>query len=278
MDGAVLFNNPIEIAAEEARRIAHAENLCEIPDIVISIGTGIQHDDNDPEDDRLSRMPKVIAKPSFIKILFTIVRNQIRLTLDAEKRWKTWHQNVGENSALCKLSYRLNPDLGVTPLMDDVGSLLNLRQKTQSWAQKSGKIDRIACSLVASSFYFERVGDARKKQHSSIQVNGKIKCRLSGGSEDDIKKLGQFLMPCTKPAAFIVIDTDHEDQIIPLPVEQMITEGRFDGVPVTVPIADKETSTLICLRLSGLVSNTQVYDISGFPRRLMRCDFGPDRL
>ncbi|KAI0182429.1 hypothetical protein EV127DRAFT_415106 [Xylaria flabelliformis] len=53
MNGAVLFNNPIEIAAEEARRIAHAENLCETPDIVVSIGTSTQHDDNDTEDSRL---------------------------------------------------------------------------------------------------------------------------------------------------------------------------------------------------------------------------------
>ncbi|KAI1741274.1 hypothetical protein F4680DRAFT_416257 [Xylaria scruposa] len=278
MDGAVLFNNPIEIAAEEARRIAHAENLCEIPDIVVSVGTGTQHDDNDPEDDRLSKMPKAIAKPSFIKILFTIVRNQIRLTLDAEKRWKAWHQHVSSNRVLAKRSYRLNPDLGMTPLLDDVGSLSKLRQKAMNWARASDKIDHIACSLVASSFYFERVGDARKKQHSSIQVNGKIKCRLSGGTEDDIKRLGQFLRPCIKPAAFIVIDTEHDDQVIPLPVEQMITEGRFDGVPVTVPIVDEEMLTRICLRLSGLVPHTQVYDISGFPRRMMRCDFGPGRL
>lgn len=41
IDGALLHNNPVEIALEEARRLAETESLNLVPDIVLSVGSGL---------------------------------------------------------------------------------------------------------------------------------------------------------------------------------------------------------------------------------------------
>ncbi|KAI1396832.1 hypothetical protein F4819DRAFT_473957 [Hypoxylon fuscum] len=63
-------------------------------------------------------------------MLFTIVKNQIELNLDAEKRWTTWYKQISERPSLAGRSYRMNPDLGMTPpLMNDVSKATFLLQR-----------------------------------------------------------------------------------------------------------------------------------------------------
>lgn len=274
---------------EEARSIAVSGNLCETPDIVLSLGTGLQNKYNDQTDDayrKTANIPSMTRNPkhqkvSFITILFTMVKNQIGLNLDAERRWETWYQQISDNPILADRSYRINPDLGVAPpLMDDVDKVTFMLQTVAGWAntnvEAKDKIGRVACTLVASSFYFERTGGPRKKQTSSLQLHGVIRCRLESPAE--LGALGKFLHSCLKPATFVSMSADHEDETWAIPIQEMVEDGTFEGVPVSIAIPDAETSTRIALILPGIVPGQQLFDISGFPRKLIRSDFSQGQI
>ncbi|KAI1101208.1 hypothetical protein F4804DRAFT_17888 [Jackrogersella minutella] len=279
MDGAILHNNPIEIAMEEARHIALAGSLCATPDIVLSLGTGLQKDTYHQEDKpsiASKIFPKSQPKLSFFKMLFTMVKNQMQLNLDADARWTTWYQKIHTNQELVDRCYRINPDLGVAPpLMDDVVKVTFLRQTVTGWtntdADAKCNIGRIACTLVASSFYFEHTGSVRSRPNSSLELNGMIRCRLSDPAE--LKALGRFLDSGLKSVSFVVIGTDELDQTVSIPLQDMVEYGHYDAIPVTITLPAEEKETRIVLRLPGFDKKSDDFNISGFPRKLMQCDF-----
>ncbi|KAM3087081.1 hypothetical protein ACMFMG_001191 [Clarireedia jacksonii] len=281
MDGAILHNNPIEIAMGEARNIAFAHNLCETPDILLSLGTGLQRDYKNNEDPPvkesrvLENAPKFFPKMPFINMLFTMVKYQIKLNLDSEIRWQKWSQQITDKEFKSRF-YRINPDLGVTPpLLDDVNKVTLMLQNVTGWTQTDRDVQymigEIACRLVASSFYFEKRGNATKGPNSPILLKGVIQCRLPNNPQE-MKAFGKFLGSGTKPASLVVLDPFNDDQNLPLPVQDMVN-GHFTEVEVTISIPEEESQTQIALEIVGLIPDKHLFNISGFPRKLMRYDF-----
>lgn len=281
MDGGILHNNPVEIALEEVRRLAESSRQSSIPDILVSIGTGLQLDEP-PLDNSLSNGKRPV-KASWIKNLFTIVRNQIKLNLDTERRW--FHV-VKENPRLKERMHRINPNLGEDPPeMDNVSQAEPLYRKVEEWVSNTSAkmyIAKIARGLIASSFYFERDGVAVMGPASSISLPGLIRCRLSGDPKA-IKRLGRLLSAAHHPGASFVVEnipSTRTEKKFMIAYEDMIDHGVWKDMKVLVTIPGEDTNTTISLEAPGLCdirtarpTEESRSTISGFPRNLMRNDF-----
>lgn len=281
MDGGILHNNPVEIALEEARRLAEASHQMREPDLILSIGTGLSKAlDYSPTPAAVSTSSHLPVNASWLKILFTMVSYQVKLNIDTEKRWNT---AKSQNRELGGRMRRINPDLGTEPpSMDEVSQLGSLRLSVQNWlAQDSQKIliTQIACILVASCFYFERNGNVKFEQASALELPGRVKCRLSS-NQDAIRGLGEFLSAAKRKIYSNVHNnpSDRAQQSYELPVGLMKATGSWDDVDVHVRIPGDDTLTTISIDMHDICAKGRQYAISGFPRVLMRHDFEGKRV
>jgi len=174
------------------------------------------------------------------------------------------------------------------------------------------KITEIACALVASSFYFEREGKAVRdgdggggesdsestssatrgsgQKKNVIKLHGFIRCRIRQTESEALMGLGRFLASCQYPARFVISHSrdggggfgaphhDFREQHIDVPITDLRLHGRWDDLPVTLEIAGEDVMTRVVLEMYGMykspVEGRRVaFDISGFPRQLMRHDY-----
>ncbi|KAF7523041.1 hypothetical protein G7054_g11908 [Neopestalotiopsis clavispora] len=285
MDGGVFHNNPIKVATEEARRLAISHHLSATPDILLSLGTCLPQDTSaqnyDHQLERLRAREKVEfgigrlkASVDTLRAIFRAAAFQISLNIDSERIWKQWNKQCAD---LAPRAFRVNPDLGQEPpRLDEKAKVPELRDRINGWVQKEDpaeQISQICCTLVASSFYFERHGCPEKGDGSSVQVRGSIRCRLS--ETDDVKKLGTFLGACNPPATFVVEkSSDSGDEDKPIPVQEMMSCGRYQGTELTLSLAGDNIATTISIALPGKCEQ-RLFPLSGFPRNLLKHDFGP---
>jgi hypothetical protein len=280
IDGGVLYNNPIEIALEEARRLSESNRLLKTPDIVLSLGTGLPA--------RYRQRPEApsdyeFAGPQFRgpwwRDLFTVISYQVKLNLDTESRWK----REFDKSPFKDRMVRFNPDLKKDPpRMDAKSEVPSLELIVAGLFKESAELQlavtTVACILVASTFYFEKEGKPMSTSGSSAEVYGYIKCRMSNESED-MMKLGSFLEQCQeKPASFLIHNNPQQntkDREIRIPVNEMIQKRSFTPPRIEIDIVGDEVETVISLKLPRLCRERSHFPISGFPRALMKHDFGP---
>lgn len=275
-----MHNNPVEIALEEARRLAEVSQQARDPDLVLSIGTGLSKALDSSPMSAVPPMPSRLPRTGWLKNLFTMVNYQIKLNIDTEKRWNTVKS---QNAELGGRMLRINPDLGSEPpSMDDIKQLEPLRQSVQGWLSYDNQktlVTRTACILVASCFYFERNGSARFAQSSGIELPGRIKCRLSS-NPDAIRGLAEFFSAAKKKICFNVLNdpSDRAQQSYELPVGSMKANGSWDDVDVCVRVPGEDASTTISVDMHDICAKGRQYTISGFPRVLMRHDFEGKRV
>lgn len=289
MDGAILHNNPIQVAVEEARRLAIERRMNLKPDIVLSIGTGQPQEWQSSEvteqtgSGALSKekmMMKHQRKLPFLQMMFTMVSYQVKLNIDCEIRYNHVAREWAKDPMWAGRLHRINPNLGrEPPPLDAVHEIDSMVQNVRGWLQhkdEKRRIHAIACKLVASSFYFARRGNAGKGEGSSIQVQGVIKCRLT--EQVEVTALGKFLASCIHEPTFVVINYFSPDLEIDLPTQAMLSDGRFDGVEVDITVSGEDASTSIELKLEreGL-QDQRLYRLSGFPRKLIKEDFKESR-
>lgn len=288
MDGAILQNNPIQIAIEEARRLSVERSLSPQPDLVLSIGTGQPRtsDIHVPETSEQYTASKTLARAQgfmshkkkmlpFMRMLFTMVGYQVQLNIDCERRYKHVAEELHRDPDWKGRLYRINPYLGKEPpLLVDVGEVEPLLQSVRGrmvYPEEKRQTLTVACQLVASSFYFERRGIAGKDENSDISVAGTIRCRLVDA--DEVRALGRFLASCLREPSFVVINYTRPDEKIQIPVKAMREQGRFDGVELDVAVAGEDAATSIELKMERDGLRDQVlYRLSGFPRKLLKED------
>lgn len=272
-DGGLFQNNPIQVALEESRSLAKSRNQVLTPDLVLSVGTGLPKAYlNDKSYVRTATFEAQTADNPWFRVLFSVVDFQIKLNLDAEKRWR---DQVAAEFGIKDRMHRINPWLGEDPPeMDDKECVSRISKVTAHDLVHDedlhNKVLTTAGALAASSFYFaaskvlsERVG--------VLQVAGFIKCRLSG-SESDIQGLGQFLSNCK--SSFLIQSTPGhgEDIHVAVPRRSMAESGVFEDIALTIEVPGEEAETTIYLKLPGMLPNGQLHPISGFPRGLFRQD------
>ncbi|KXJ85558.1 hypothetical protein Micbo1qcDRAFT_127798 [Microdochium bolleyi] len=287
MDGALRHNNPISVAMEEARKLALAQDQVSVPDIVLSLGTGLPKssslDDMHRGPSRRTQIGKfAVRRTPLYRTLFTMVRYQIELNLNAERKWDNTVQPLLQDSQsqYQRRLFRFNPDLGEEPpQLDDVDKLQSLENNVAGWVmqgQTREMINEVACTLVASSFYFERDGKASTRAADSlIELSGRICCRLRDPA--DLRALGTFLISSIGTPKFVVENTVGQDEAraVEFSVADLRGYGRWDDVPVTLVIPNEESKTSIALDVLAIVEHRRLFNISGFPRQLMRHDFRP---
>lgn len=275
IDGALLHNNPVEIALEEARRLAETESLNLVPDIVLSVGSGLsKHKKKLGEvvPDKTTVGPPA-QKSGWMKNLFTMVSFQIKLNTDADRRWV---QVLDNEKGMEKRLFRINPDLEMDPpQLDDVQSVDRLALTVPELLAKDWNTHQrtreVSAALLASSFYFEREGAPINISSSMTELQGWIRCRLGGL---DLPQLAKFFKQSTRPE-FVVynVPKDCDEVHIPVPMDKF-ERGTFVGLQVRIMISGDDVSTTIALRLPQVCSARSEYPVSGFPRQLLRLDFG----
>ena len=202
----MFHNNPIRIANYESKLIWPDVEECH-PDILLSIGTGHNGQDtigytepsgNDRRrshtrdinaraanlEGRQRSFPALWAFPEvtqWLNVLFKRVDN----ILDSEQIWRSFrHDVLGTSSYLELLRYkRFNPKVDfMAPKMDDKGQVDKLHDDVKerlTKPQMQSKILRIAHRLIASCFYFEKLGPPRKMDDHHI-VQGTFEFHFDG--------------------------------------------------------------------------------------------------
>lgn len=209
-DGALRLNNPI-LAADYERRIIWPECAHILPDVLVSISTGYFPNAKPHTDGPGPRIN--IGLLDGVKAFVQIGRDAIESDLDCERTWDDFVQcTVPAGSAKGDHLHRLTlPVAGPRIELDAVDKMSELEELTKNYySVNAGFIEKIACQLVASLFYFElasRVamtvtGTFKKQTHyrgkwrrlTSSRI-GMIRCRLPQDITRDasLKKLARSL-------------------------------------------------------------------------------------
>lgn len=159
-------------------------------------------------------------------------------------------------------------------MLDAVGKVQSIVQNTRGWLQDKDekcRIHAIECKVVASTFYFERCGNAGKDEGSPIHVKGVIGCRIFEMAE--VMALGKFLLSCIYDPTLFVINKATQDKVVEMPIKTMVLYGLSDLVEVDITVLGEAVLTSIDLKLEreGL-RDQRLYRLSLFLRKLIKQD------
>jgi len=170
VDGALYHNNPIQVADLERKLLWPADGY-NYPDFVLSIGTAYNP----------ASRKKLIEKSSMVNIglfshakgLATIAMDHIKSSLDSEKTWTDYIQQLSLPNMYKDRYQRLNPILvDDPPALDDVNCMNSLRGKTRNYMMGDTGLNLAAHRLLATSFYFEKIGSIDNLPDGTVQCSG----------------------------------------------------------------------------------------------------------
>jgi hypothetical protein len=198
LDGAVWHNNPVRIANYESKLLWPDAEECH-PDILLSVGTS--HHDLDMDASRAPKLDRTRAQGNKgldqgtpvakkkrstafeafpeVSSWLKFVKARVESVLDAELTWRDFRNDVvGKSSPIAAERYvRFNPKTkGPVPKMDDkmrVGEFRVEICRTLNAPEMQRVVEAIAHRLVASSFYFEKIGPT-KDVGDGIIIQGRI--------------------------------------------------------------------------------------------------------
>lgn len=136
VDGAIVRNNPVRLACEEANRIWKSGAR---PDIVVSLGTGIQVDSEgqivDIRDKSLEKIIKLL--PQKYSKVAKIALDMVQATIDCNREWVDFKSSVrGQRDRNC---HRV--DIGLKdakpPSIDDVGKTDEMWTRSRQYLREA---------------------------------------------------------------------------------------------------------------------------------------------
>ncbi|KAK1491219.1 hypothetical protein CTAM01_10334 [Colletotrichum tamarilloi] len=296
LDGALYHNCPVLVAHHE-RRMIWPDIADTVPDILLSIGTGINGLDNEIQSTahrtEILKGGETVTKRkrTFLPVqLAQIAADRFDRILSCNAIWSDFKTDIlSQNSHVTRDSHRrhirVNPDLRFKiPRLDAVNELDSLERATKRYLNLNrGKIKEIAHRLVASCFFFEKdVGSVRQVKEG-FECTGRIHCRFANSS-NEMKYLGEFLRTCLRgdfEPYFVVEEAGtlpDDASKIPMPeanITDMYLRGTFKLKRIRV-VVSKELSTtniFLCLRTELYPHSSNAFlPISGFPREMMSED------
>ncbi|KAL0780116.1 hypothetical protein CaCOL14_004599 [Colletotrichum acutatum] len=296
LDGALYHNCPVLVAHHE-RRMIWPDIADTVPDILLSIGTGMNGLDSEsqttPHRTEISKGGETVTKRkrTFLPVqLAQIAADRFDRILSCNAIWSDFKTDIlSQNSHVTRDSHRrhirVNPDLRFkVPRLDAVNELESLERATKRYLNMNrGKIKEIAHRLVASCFFFEKDAGSVRQVKEGFECTGRIHCRFANSS-NEMKYIGEFLRTCLRgdfEPYFVVEETGTlPDDASKIPVlEASITDmylrGTFKLKRIRV-VVSKELSTtniFLCLRTELYPHSSNAFlPISGFPRELMSED------
>ncbi|KAI0529827.1 hypothetical protein GGR58DRAFT_285643 [Xylaria digitata] len=137
IDGAIVRNNPVRLAYEEANRIWKSGAR---PDIVLSLGTGIQIDNQgkfvDAADKKLERVIRILPKK--YATIAKVALDMVQSTIDCNREWIDF-KSSGRGDRDRRHFHRL--DVGLLfekpPSIDDVEKTTDMWTKSQDYFRKT---------------------------------------------------------------------------------------------------------------------------------------------
>ncbi|KAF2128735.1 hypothetical protein P153DRAFT_340903 [Dothidotthia symphoricarpi CBS 119687] len=297
LDGAVYHNNPVLLVHRE-RKLLWPDVAHKGPDIFLSIGTSQNKAEvrsslpTNPTLSRTSRRKTAAnheesqKRRNFMfpkmRQMITAMHNRIDSILNAELMWRDFCSDVVDldGSADDELRHiRINPDIKRNPpSLDKVNELEELRRNTKHALKLPDalyNIERVAHILVASSFYYERIGMPKFEADNTFSCTGQLCCRFEDGS-DYLRELGEYFRkqqtgPFFRP--YFEIESDRALDAVPISraeVSDMCDLAQFSVEVPDISARRKDADITISLYLCSPHLKCSKYPISGFPRAIMQ--------
>ena len=147
-DGALNYNNPIEVAEYE-RKMLWPDHLH--PDLLLSLGTG-----GEPKEE-IELEPDVIAQRGlvgYLKRLKAIVAHQNKFVMNSELAWENFRGRKALEKMEDRAYIRLSMEMDEPPRIDEVEKLDFLIKEATRYAEShEGVINDTVTKLIASLFY-----------------------------------------------------------------------------------------------------------------------------
>ena len=210
MDGGILHNNPIQIAESE-RKLLWPEHGNDLPDIVLSIGSGYSKRKL-PDEQIMPMSQKGII--TNIRTLKKIAYGTIENSLNAEQAWQNFTEQLSEEAK--PRYHRLNVTLPYEdgpPNLDDVKAIHNLKLDVRkAMSTKMDQVREIANQLIASCFFFEQSTPWSRLENGSLKCTGFINSRFPtrSASAHNLGHLLQKFVTDTHVPTFIIEELNHE--------------------------------------------------------------------
>ncbi|KAG9941689.1 FabD/lysophospholipase-like protein, partial [Aureobasidium melanogenum] len=289
IDGGLYHNNPVHVANRE-RKLLWPAIANKHPDMLLSIGTGqnlseqrreaLERRASSPKDDTTPTAQTI--KSGGIRRTFNALYQRFDNILDAEHTWTEFEADVNNlNDGFPSPYIRLNLDLkSKLPPFDAKDKFQEFRTEVRRRLKDPDAmrlVKDVACSLVASSFYF-KLAKTVPLRGGSFMCTGYICCKFEEGSAN-LKALGDFLSKQCTPKfmpEFVIQDTSKctdgrgvKVKFTEKIISRLITYGmlRIPYMDFEVPNAMASTTIALVLR-GGCQDGTQKYLLSGFPRTL----------
>ena len=168
-DGAIYYNNPIEIADKE-RKLIWPNMEDEYPDIVVSVGTTLRLN---PRELSQPSSPPRVGVLSHGKSLYKMAVDRIASTLDSEKTWDNYISVLQPPPIYRPRYVRLNPQLKQEPpRLDEVHRMIPLQKLIRERWRDDRKLRQVAVQLIASSFYFEISAPVESVEGETFRCKG----------------------------------------------------------------------------------------------------------
>jgi patatin-like phospholipase/acyl hydrolase len=172
-DGALNYNNPIDIANTESQLLWPDHQH---PGIILSIGTGSKEPEQSTEFDTLpsSSKPPSNSMASHFKELAKIVARQIKQSIDSQRAWKEFIAKVSEGNA--QKYVRIDVEFPKLPNIDSFKLIDDLVEGARSYCATQGSVIRdTANKLIASLFYLTLYGiEERAAPIPELWCTGKL--------------------------------------------------------------------------------------------------------
>ena len=171
-DGAIYHNNPIQIADQE-RKLLWPHLADDQPDIILSIGTSYN-----PDSVRRINMQRTstlrLGVLNQAKNLLKLAMDTISSTLDSQKTWETYMEVLNPPNHHRHRYVRLNPKLTEDPPpLDQVDQMIRLQGIVRQQTMNDERIKELAIQLIATSFYFEKIGQMQEASGGGYEIKGR---------------------------------------------------------------------------------------------------------
>ncbi|KAM5380846.1 hypothetical protein ACJZ2D_003370 [Fusarium nematophilum] len=245
VDGALFYNNPVQLAYNEARKIWPSAVL---PDIVVSLGAGAPNHRPSGARQAFSRL-----MPKGIRQRIELNRDMVRNAMSCSQAWDKFKETLPRRQQV--KYHRLNVALEKKIDLDDVKHMESLMDECKRYLDPGSEmpypvrpyrnanahVKAVARRLTASLFYY--VGDLGR-QMAGGQVRGEIYCRLEPGSDSardllfdrpefQLRQTRRRTDPVFSPVKYRLFNPDNLSARVAFKVE----DGLFDerAIEVTIP-------------------------------------------
>ncbi|KAI8626808.1 hypothetical protein F5Y19DRAFT_466119 [Xylariaceae sp. FL1651] len=277
-DGGIHYNCPALIADSE-RTLLWEDTRGMLPDILLSLGTGLHANASKPQsfqlnpheisEKRLPKAPTNRGAVSGLRYMARIAHNILDSRTNCEEIWHNYHARAVPPSNVYRAedrrrNMRINVELpGEWPKLDKVNAVESMESHVAKVVRERddirADIQEVADRLISSCFYFERYGPVyRNRVNGGYSCQGIIRCRFEKGSSD-LKGLGKLFqdhisgdfVPC-----FLLQENygsrdqiEHEVLIPTETIDRMSSRGSFELFPNSLQIDSISQSSMTRISL-----------------------------